>query len=654
MKRVFVFLVLAGLVVGMFGGNTAQAAAASYRDTVLVKFRAGVSQAEKGTLHKQNGGVVRGIISGIDVEAVTVPAGRAESAAASYAKDSRVRYAEVDHEAIAVGGVNDYYFVNSYQWALSTIQAPQAWDLTTGCSTVSVAVLDTGVDVSHPDLSGKVVGNINYSSSGTVSDVYGHGTHVAGIAAAATNNGQGVAGLGYDSTILNVKVMGDDGVGTYSAVAYGIVWAADHGARVINMSLGGTSSSSTLQDAVNYAWGKGVVLVAAAGNNGNSVPFYPAYFQNVIAVASTGPTDTLSPYSNRGDWVDVAAPGGSIWSTKPNNSYGSLSGTSMASPHVAGLAALVFTRVSDTNGNGFLNDEVRACIQNNADNIGVTGIGSGRINAYRAVQAPSPAPPTTGSITGTVTDAATGATIAGATVTDGTRLATSDANGVYTIASVPVGTYAVTATASGHNSASQSVQVTAGQTSTANFVLSAPPPPGAIAGTVKDAATGATIAGATVKAGVASTTTDASGQYVLSDLTEGSYTETVSASGYADVSQSVSVVTGQTTVVNVNLPPNTMWVDSISFKQSGGNLRIDVKVVNAKAAMSGVKVTVYVSGAVGKTWTLSGSTSTNGIATFMVQKASRGTYLVTVTRVYAGVNYWDMTKGVNSASYTVK
>ena len=157
-----------------------------------------------------------------------------------------------------------------------------------------------------------------------------------------------------------------------------------------------------------------------------------------------------------------------------------------------------------------------------------------------------------------------------------------------------------------------------------------------------------------MKVGVASTTTDASGQYVLSDLTEGSYTETVSASGYADVSQSVSVVTGQTTVVNVNLPPNTMWVDSISFKQSGGNLRIDVKVVNAKGAMSGVKVTVYVSGPVGKTWTLSGSTSTNGIATFMVQKASRGTYPVTVTRVYAGVNYWDMTKGVNSASYTVK
>jgi len=816
MKRVLVFLVLCVLVVGMFGGNTGQAAAASPRDTVLVKFRAGVSQAEKGALHSQRGGVVRGTISGIDVEVVTVPAGRAESAAASYAKDRRVRYAEVDHEASAVSSVNDYYFVKGYQWALTKIQAPQAWDLTTGCSTISIAVLDTGVDMSHPDLSGKVVGNVNYSSSGTVSDVYGHGTHVAGIAAAATNNGQGVAGLGYNSAILNVKVLGDDGAGTYSAVAYGIVWAADHGARVINMSLGGTSLSSTLQDAVNYAWGKGVVLVAAAGNNGNNVPFYPAYFQNVIAVASTDSTDSLTPYSDRGDWVDVAAPGDSIWSTRPNNSYGSMSGTSMASPHVAGLAALVVTRVGDTNGNGFLNDEVRACIQNNADNIGVSGIGSGRINAYKAVQATSPAPPTTGSTTGTVTDAvtgaaivgatvtdgtrsatsdanggytianvpggtytvtatasgydsasqsvqvtagqtstadfalsplpgaiagtvtdaatgatiagatvtdgtrsatsdanggysianvpagtytvtatasgynsasqsvqvtagqtstanfvlspppapgaiagtvkdaATGATIAGATVTDGTRSATSNANGGYSIASVPAGTYTVTATASGYNSASQSVQVTAGQTSTANFVLSAPPPPGAIAGTVRDAATGATIAGATVKVGVASTTTDASGQYVLSDLTEGSYTETVSASGYADVSQSVSVVTGQTTVVNVNLPPNTMWVDSISFKQSGGNLRIEVKVVNAKAAMSGVKVTVYVSGPVGKTWTLSGSTSTNGIATFMVQKASRGTYLVTVTRVYAGVNYWDMTKGVNSASYTVK
>jgi len=718
----------------MFGGNTGQAAAASPRDTVLVKFRAGVSQAEKGALHSQRGGVVRGTISGIDVEVVTVPAGRAESAAASYAKDRRVRYAEVDHEASAVSSVNDYYFVKGYQWALTKIQAPQAWDLTTGCSTISIAVLDTGVDMSHPDLSGKVVGNVNYSSSGTVSDVYGHGTHVAGIAAAATNNGQGVAGLGYNSAILNVKVLGDDGAGTYSAVAYGIVWAADHGARVINMSLGGTSLSSTLQDAVNYAWGKGVVLVAAAGNNGNGVPFYPAYFQNVIAVASTDSTDSLTPYSDRGDWVDVAAPGDSIWSTKPNNSYGSMSGTSMASPHVAGLAALVFTRVSDTNGNGFLNDEVRTCIQNNADNIGANGIGGGRINAYKALQAASPGPPTTGSMTGTVRDAATGATIAGATVTDGTRSATSDANGGYTIANVPAGTctvtataigyngasqsvqvtagqistanfalspatgaiagtvrdaatgaatagaavtdgtrsatsdanggytianvpagtYIVTATASGYNSASQSVQVTAGQTSTANLVLSAPPGPGAIAGMVRDAATGAAIAGATVKVGVASTTTDASGKYILSGLTEGSYTETVSASGYADVSQSVSVVTGQTTVFDVNLPPNTIWIDSISFRRSGSNLRIDVKVVDAKGAMSGVKVTVYVAGPVGKTWTLSGTTSSNGIASLMVQKASAGTYLVTVTVVYAGINYWDKTKGVNSASYTVK
>jgi thermitase len=171
-----------------------------------------------------------------------------------------------------------------------------------------------------------------------------------------------------------------------------VVWAADHGAKVINMSLGAQFGSSTLEDAINYAWSKGVVIVAAAGNDASSTPFYPAAYPNVIAVASTDMFDKLAPSSDFGDWVDVAAPGGNIYSTLPNNRYASLSGTSVASPHVAGLAALVFTRVADTNGNGLINDEVRACIEQNADNIGVGGIGGGRINAYKAVQCSSSAP----------------------------------------------------------------------------------------------------------------------------------------------------------------------------------------------------------------------------------------------------------------------
>jgi subtilisin family serine protease len=165
------------------------------------------------------------------------------------------------------------------------------------------------------------------------------------------------------------------------------------------MSLGAEFGSSTLEDAINYAWGKGVVVVAAAGNNASSTPFYPAAYPNVIAVASTDYNDHLVSSSDYGDWVDVAAPGASIWSTLPNDRYDSRSGTSMASPHVAGLAGLVFTQVVDSNADGRLNDEVRSCIEQNADNIGVAGIGSGRINAYKAVlcssMPPAPTPTAT-------------------------------------------------------------------------------------------------------------------------------------------------------------------------------------------------------------------------------------------------------------------
>ncbi|GAI46832.1 unnamed protein product, partial [marine sediment metagenome] len=159
---------------------------------------------------------------------------------------------------------------------------------------------------------------------------------------------------GYNSSLMNVKVLGDDGCGYYSWVAQGIIWAANNGADVINLSLSGSSFSSTLQQAVDYAWNHGVVVVAAAGNDGSSNRLYPAYYDNCIAVAATDANDNLASWSNYGSWVDVAAPG-SAYSTKPNGQYGYMAGTSMASPHVAGLAGLVFSVVSDSNGNGRLN-----------------------------------------------------------------------------------------------------------------------------------------------------------------------------------------------------------------------------------------------------------------------------------------------------------
>jgi thermitase len=405
-------LIVTGLLICALPAWTSPAAGMGSRPTpgrhvpgeILVGFRQGTTLAQIAQLNAAHSASIIDAIPSIRVVRVRIPAGADEGqVAAAYQRNPHVRYAELNYIAAAVNTPNDPYFTGGFQWDMVKVQAPSAWDITTGSPSVAVAILDTGVDLSHPDLQGKVVASVNFSDSSTVSDVNGHGTHLAGIVGAATNNGVGIAGLGYNTTVMNVKVMGDNGTGGYGWVAQGVVWAADHGAKVINMSLGAQFGSTTLEDAINYAWGKGVVIVAAAGNDASSTPFYPAAYPNVIAVASTDMFDNLAPSSDFGDWVDVAAPGGNVYSTLPNNRYASLSGTSVASPHVAGVAALVFTRVVDANGDGLINDEVRSCIENNADNIGVAGIGGGRINAYKAVQCSSSAPLSSPTPTATAT-----------------------------------------------------------------------------------------------------------------------------------------------------------------------------------------------------------------------------------------------------------
>ncbi|KPC73751.1 thermitase, partial [Thermoactinomyces vulgaris] len=215
----------------------------------------------------------------------------------------------------------------------------------------------------------------------TPQDGNGHGTHCAGIAAAVTNNSTGIAGTAPKASILAVRVLNNSGSGTWTAVANGITYAADQGADVISLSLGGTVGNSGLQQAVDYAWSKGSVVVAAAGNAGTTAPNYPAYYSNAIAVASTDQNDNKSSFSTYGSWVDVAAPGSSIYSTYPTSTYSSLSGTSMATPHVAGVAGLLAAQ-------GRSASNIRAAIENTADKISGTGTywAKGRVNAYKAVQ----------------------------------------------------------------------------------------------------------------------------------------------------------------------------------------------------------------------------------------------------------------------------
>jgi thermitase len=380
-------------------------------DQILVKFKGETDEATQGEIHRKYGGAVVAEIKQLGVKVIKVSAGNVPDKVNGYRGEKAVVFAEPDYIAEAIGVPNDPYFSN--QWGLSKVQAPLAWGITTGSASIKIAILDTGVDQNHVDLT-KIVANKNFTSSATVDDRYGHGTHVAGIAAAATNNGIGIAGRGYDSVIMNGKVLGDTGSGQYSWIANGITWATDNGAKVINMSLGGSSSSTTLEDAINYAWSKGVVVVAAAGNSGTNAPSYPAAYTNCIAVGATEQNDAKASFSNYGSWVDVAAPGVSIYSTLPNHSnkmggtnYGSLSGTSMASPFVAGLAGLVWsTSYGTTNGN------VRDRIQTTADQTGImwSSYGIKRINAYNAVASATPSPDTTPPIISDVKAATTATT----------------------------------------------------------------------------------------------------------------------------------------------------------------------------------------------------------------------------------------------------
>lgn len=253
-----------------------------------------------------------------------------------------------------------------------------------------MAVLDTGIDQDHPDRAGRMVAQQKFTNSSTLDDRYGHGTHVAAIPDSAI----GVAGAAPNAQLLNAKVLGDNGSGSCSGISNGISWAADQGAKVISMSLGGGACSAE-NTAVPYAWEMGAVVVAPAGNSATSSTSsaYPAAYRPTITVAATNDSDLVASFSNFGTWVEITAPGERIHSTMTNHesklsnklSYGYLSGTSMATPFVA--AAASFIAPADANGNGRTNDEIRSRLLSSADMVGsvTSRIAGGRLNLCRAV-----------------------------------------------------------------------------------------------------------------------------------------------------------------------------------------------------------------------------------------------------------------------------
>ncbi|MFS2173877.1 S8 family peptidase [Priestia megaterium] len=292
-----------------------------------------------------------------------------------YNELDEVEYVEPNYIFKASYVPNDSFY--PFQYSPQKVQAPLAWDFTKSNSRV-----DTGVQLNHPDLISKLLPSYNFVDGNTnPSDGNGHGTHMAGIVAAATNNSLGIAGMDPLASILPVRTLDNAGNGTLTNIANAIVYAADQGAQVINLSLGALQGAVTLENAINYAWNKGAFIVAAAGNDGANIITYPAFYDNVIAVASTDQNDQKSSFSNYGTWVEVAAPGTNILSTYIGSYYAYLSGTSMACPHVVRLAALLAAQ-------GKNNIQIRENIQTTADPI--LGTGSywtyGRINANRAVR----------------------------------------------------------------------------------------------------------------------------------------------------------------------------------------------------------------------------------------------------------------------------
>jgi serine protease len=284
--------------------------------------------------------------AGLEIE--TTPVADSEQAAAvaeTAAADGDLVAVEVDSPVFATDHPPSSDPYRSQQWALTNVAFEHAAAPVAGCPNQVVAVIDTGVQQSHPDLSGRVRTGAVFGPTGSATtDPNGHGTHVAGIVAAGVGNGVGTTGAAANVEILPVKVLDADGSGYSSDVADGIAWAADNGATVINLSLGGSHPSSLQRTAIQYARSNGIVVVAAAGNGGAGGPTnYPAAFEEVIAVAATTSNNIRADFSTTGSYVDLAAPGSQILSTYPASTYKTLSGTSMATPYVAAAAALVLS-----------------------------------------------------------------------------------------------------------------------------------------------------------------------------------------------------------------------------------------------------------------------------------------------------------------------
>ena len=388
---------------------------AAAQPRLIVGFRSDTAESAQLAGVARAGGRAKAAVPALDAVVVQVAPRDLASVRARLLRRADVAYVEVDHVArasdlgdVAAAGVAAQWHPNdtflSEQWGLAMLGAEQAWELSRGTG-VTIAVLDTGVDYVHPDLTGRVdLGRDFVDSDDDPMDVQGHGTHVAGIAAAGADDGFGISGIAPGARILAVRVLGADGSGNYSHVAKGIVYAAQKGAKVINLSLGGDEQSELLRDAIDFAVARGAIVTCATGNEGRSAIGYPARYESCLAVGATDQSDQRAHFSNAGPGIDITAPGASILSSTMGGSHESWDGTSMATPYVSGVAALLVAQ-------GLGRRDALAAMTGTVRDLGTPGLddlhGAGRIDADAAVQAGARVPrraadataPTVGEVT---------------------------------------------------------------------------------------------------------------------------------------------------------------------------------------------------------------------------------------------------------------
>ena len=466
-------------------------------DHVLVAFQPGLAAESRRSAHASERGEVRNTLAWLNLDVVEVPEGTDPAdVAARYERNPNVAYAHPNWQLSLTS--NDTLFTD--QWGLhntgqpvtgsfvdgvadNDIDAPEGWNAAFGAGSfpsaggARVGILDSGIDRAHVDLLDKtkacatanaVIGVV---TNGTCSDDNFHGTHVAGTVAAVTGNGVGVAGVAPNAELAVFKGLNAAGQGFYADIIAGIHWLhTTGGAKIISMSIGGPQDDA-LDRELTEASNAGVVLIAAAGNDGDATKNWPAYHPAVVSVGSTNAAGQLSSFSTCNSDVEVNAPGEDIWSTFPENTYGVISGTSMATPHVSGIAAMIAWK------KGLSGQQLRSAVVGSS--VGSGGCnGKGVVNLAAALGGSTATPPpatSPGAITGTVSNGGkTKSAISGATVDCGPAgSATTGSNGTYTIANVGPGTYTCTATAAGYQPKSGSTTVSSGQTSTLSFALRA-------------------------------------------------------------------------------------------------------------------------------------------------------------------------------------